>query len=54
MTGAIFDLKYLSYFSYFGKVEADKIAKNKVETILWDTLYPSYLMAPYFSNFNAL
>ena len=62
MTGAIFDLKYLSYFwinfqnsgayhvanflnflkltqlLYFGRVEADKIAKIKVGPILWNTL----------------
>ena len=29
MVGAIFDLNYLSYFSNFGKVEADKIAKKQ-------------------------
>ena len=62
MMGAIFDLKYLSYFwiyfqnsgayhvanflnflkliqvLYFGRVEADKIAKSQVGPILWDTL----------------
>ena len=61
MTGAIFDVNYLSYLSinfqnsgaylianfliffiltlllYFGRVEYNKIAKNKVEPILWDT-----------------
>ena len=63
MTGAIFDVNYLSYLSinfqnsgaylianflnffiltlllYFGRVEDNKIAKNKVEPILWDTRY---------------
>ena len=62
MTGAIFDVNYLSYLSinfqnsgaylianflnfltltkilYFGIVEADKIAKNKVGPMIWDTL----------------
>ena len=67
MTGAIFDVNYLSYLSinfqnsgaylianflnffiltlllYFGRVEDNKIAKNKVEPILWDTRYvPRY------------
>ena len=28
----------LTHFLYFGIVEADKIAKNNVGSILWDTL----------------
>ena len=68
MTGAIFDVNYLSYLSinfqnsgaylianflnffiltlllYFGRVEDNKIAKNKVEPILWDTRYLAQLI----------
>ena len=33
----------LTQFLYFGRVEANKIAKNKVEPVLWDTLYNSML-----------
>ena len=29
----------LTQLLYFGRVEADKIAKSKVGPILWDTLY---------------
>ena len=29
----------LTQLLYFGTIEANKIAKNKVEPILWDTLY---------------
>ena len=32
----------LSQLLYFGRVAADKIAKNKVGPILWDTLYVIY------------
>ena len=31
----------LTKFLYFGIVEADKIAKNKVGPIIWDTLFIS-------------
>ena len=29
----------LTHFLYFSIVEADKIAKNKVGPMIWDTLY---------------
>ena len=39
------NLLKLTKLLYFGRIEADKIAKSKVGPILWDTLYSCHLLS---------